>query len=69
MAMRKKRGMSRIKSNLRTGAVSRSRAGMAMFACNENEVTGANPIPMIGRLKQLGAVNTTSRGQLSKEIM
>lgn len=54
MVMRKERGMNRIKSNLRTGAVFRSRPGMTMFACNESELTGTNTIPMIGKLKPCG---------------
>ena len=45
MVMRKERGMSGNKSNLRTGAVFRNRHGMAIFARSENELTGATQFP------------------------
>lgn len=45
MVMWKERGTSRIKSNLRTGAVFRNKLGMAIFACNENESAGTTQYP------------------------
>lgn len=55
--------MSRIQSNLRTGAGKAGDSlGMAILGCSEKESTGTNPIPMVGKLKQRGAGNRIARG-------